>query len=118
MVSLFRQIIQQNPPLQSLSITSFGPMIEINENNGELILEILLNSNIESIINFNIGNNSSWFKHPFTKEERFSNVELLTEFISKQAGLQNITLDSILTSIATLKILTMIAENYSIMSNI
>ena len=85
MVSLFRQIIQQNPPLQSLSITSFGPMIEINENNGELILEILLNSNIESITNLNLGSNSSWFMHisVLTREEKTKNVDLLTELIVK-----------------------------------
>ena len=62
------------------------------ENIGELILEALLNSNIESINDLNLFNNPSWFRHPDTKEEIFSNVALLAELISKQAGLQHLNL--------------------------
>ena len=40
------------------------------ENIGELVLEALLSSNIDTITDLNIGVNESWFKHPDTKEER------------------------------------------------
>ena len=59
-----------------------------NENVGELILEILLNSNIDSIIELNLSENESWFKKPNSTEERTSSVDLLVELISKQPGLE------------------------------
>jgi len=46
-------------------------------NFGELVMETLLNSNIETIIDLNLGYNSSWFYHPDTKEEVGDNLELL-----------------------------------------
>ena len=62
------------------------------ENISEHILEALLNSNIESINDLNLFNNPSWFRHPDTKDEISSNVDLLAELISKQAGLQHLNL--------------------------
>ena len=46
MVSLFRQITQSNPPIQVLNMYQFSGALDINENNGELILEALLSSSI------------------------------------------------------------------------
>ena len=57
------------------------------ENMGELVLETLLSSNIDSITNLNLDGNFSWFKHRATNEERSSNVDLLAELISRHAGL-------------------------------
>ena len=56
---------------------------EDSENIGELVLEILLSSSIDSIADLNLGVNSSWFR-----EDREGNADLLAELISKQAGLQ------------------------------
>ena len=61
-------------------------------NIGELVLEILMSSNIDSITNLNLRSNESWFKNPNTEEERSGNVDLLVELIAKQAGLQKIYL--------------------------
>ena len=36
------------------------------ENIGELVLETLLSYNIDRIVNLNLGENTSWFKHPDT----------------------------------------------------
>ena len=57
------------------------------ENIGEFVLETLLSSNIESITDLNLRDNRSWFN-----EESLSNVSLLAELISKQTGLQNISI--------------------------
>ena len=64
------------------------------ENIGELILETLLSSNVDTITDLDLSGNSSWFKHPDTGEERSSNVDLLTELISKQTEIQNLNLGS------------------------
>ena len=63
------------------------------ENIGELILEALLSSNIDSITDLNLVNNYSWFKNPNTREERSGNIDLLVELILKQASLQKIDLN-------------------------
>ena len=60
------------------------------ENIGELVLEVLLSSNIDSITDLGLSGNESWFKNPNSLEERSYNVDLLLELISKQAGLQKI----------------------------
>ena len=62
------------------------------ENIGELVLETLLNSDINTITDLNLSLNSSWFKHPDTGEERPSNVELLAELITKQASIKHLNL--------------------------
>ena len=62
------------------------------QNIGELILETLLSSNINSINDLNLSYNSSWFNNPNTGEERSGNVDLLVELILKQASLQKIDL--------------------------
>ena len=49
MVSLFRQIIQQNPQIEVLNMNSFKCDSDVNENIGEIVLETLLSSNINSI---------------------------------------------------------------------
>ena len=54
-----------------------------NQNIGELVFETLLNTNVESIIDLNLGGNYSWFGHPYTKEERSGNIDLLAELISR-----------------------------------
>ena len=80
-VSLLRQIIQQNPPIQVLDMSSFSKKEDREENIGELVFETLLNSNIESITDLNLRENRSWFWNPVTREERSSNVDLLAELI-------------------------------------
>ena len=92
MVSLLRQIIQNNPQITVLKMDQFSYVSHDNENIGELVLEIFLNSSIESVTDLYLNDNKSWFTHPRTKEERSGNVELLLELISKQAGLQKIDL--------------------------
>ena len=102
--SLFRQMVQHNPPIQVLNMESFSLNRDYNENIGELILEALLTSNIDSIINLNLRNNNSWFKHP-------SNVDLLAEVITKQSGIKHINLSfNSFSSNATQKMLTRIAD--------
>ena len=49
MVTLLRQIVQRNPPITDLDMHGFSTERDNNENIGELILEILLNSSIETI---------------------------------------------------------------------
>ena len=43
---------------------------DIEESMGEFVLEALLSSNIDNIAELNLNGNSSWFKHPDTKEEK------------------------------------------------
>ena len=80
-VSLFKQIIQQNPPIQILNMKLFSGNSDREENICESILETLLNSNTDYITDLNLNDNLSWFWNLDTKEERPSNVELLTELI-------------------------------------
>ena len=61
-------------------------------NIGELVLEILLSSNVNTITDLDLSGNSSWSKHPDTGNERSSNVDLLAELISKQAEIQHLNL--------------------------
>ena len=70
----------------------FSAYSDYEENIGELVLEILLSSNIDSITDLSLSYNLSWFKNPITKEERSGNVDLLVELISKQARLHRISL--------------------------
>lgn len=58
---LFRQIIQQNPPLENLSFSGFSEESDRNQNIGSFILEAILNSRIQSIKELNLESNSSWF---------------------------------------------------------
>ena len=75
-----------------------------DQNIGELVLEILLNYSVDSIIDLNLGNNESWFKHP-------GNVDLLTELISRQTRLQILSLSrNYFSSNATQTLLTKIAD--------
>ena len=60
MVSLLRQIIQLNPPITSLDMMNFSSDRDQNEI-GELVLEILLNSSIDTITHLNLSHNISWF---------------------------------------------------------
>ena len=89
---MFRHIIQRSPPIKVLNLYSFSFDKDRDENLGELFLETLLSSSIDSITDLILGGNSSWFQHPDTKEERSVNVDLLAELISKQISLQQIDL--------------------------
>ena len=74
-------------------------------NIGEVILEALLTSSIDLIVDLNLGHNKSWFKHP-------ENANLLAEVISKQSGIKHINLScNEFSSDATQKILTRIADH-------
>ena len=76
---------------------------EKDQNIGELVFEILLNSRVESITDLNFGNNTSWFMG----EEKSGNIDLMTEFISRQTNLQTFYFNrNELSSNATKKILT------------
>ena len=55
--SLFRQIIENNPPIQDLIMSSFSWVEDIHENIGELILESLLSSSINSITKLHLDGN-------------------------------------------------------------
>ena len=80
---------------------------------GQLYLETLLNSNIESITEIRLEGNSMWF------EENENNVELLGEFISKQTCIQHLNLgQNKFSSNATLTILTRIADHPSTSSSL
>ena len=90
----------------------FSSYNDANEKIGEVILEALYTSNIDSIIDLNLGSNSSWFKHP-------SNAELLAEVIYKQSGIQHININcNDFSSDATQKILTRIADHPSTTSKV
>ena len=82
LVSLFRQITQNNPPIQLLNMNDFSSDRDSNMNMGEFVLEALLGSNIQSITDLNLYGNSSWFKNPETQEEKSGSVDLLVELIS------------------------------------
>ena len=69
-------------------MSGFSQGNDKNENIGELVLEILLSSNIDSITVLDLSSNSSWF----TGEARSGNIDLLVELITKQTGLQKINL--------------------------
>ena len=57
MVSLLRQILHNNPPIEVLSIWGLCQNYDKNENIGELVLESLLASRIDSITDLNLSNN-------------------------------------------------------------
>ena len=64
-------------------MSKFSGEKDQDQNIGELVLETLLNSRINTIIFLNLSKNFSWFWHPVTNEERFENVNLMSELISK-----------------------------------
>ena len=92
LVSMFRQIIQHSPPVQVLNMKEFSADKDREENIGELVLETLLNSNVDTITDLDLSGNSSWSKHPDTEDERSSNVNLLGELIFKQAEILHLNL--------------------------
>ena len=61
MVTLLRQIVQRNPPITNLNLQRFSGNNDHDINIGELVLEILLNSSIDTIIDLNLSENRSWF---------------------------------------------------------
>ena len=77
LVSLFRQNIQNSPPIEVLNMSGFSGNSDKVENICELVLESLLSSNIDSVTNLNLSYNQSWFKHPDTEEEKSGNINLL-----------------------------------------
>ena len=97
-------------------MNSFSLSNDEVQNIGELVLETLLSYSVDSIIDLNLGFNSSWFSHPVTKEERSGNIDLLTELISRQTRLQILNLSkNLFSSNATQTLLTKIAD---VISNI
>ena len=52
--SLFRKIIQHNPLIEVLNIETFSYNEDRNQNIGELILEALFTSSIDSIVDLNL----------------------------------------------------------------
>ena len=70
MISLLIQIVQSSPPIAILDMSYFCNDINVKENMGELVLEALLSSNIDTITDLNLRSNKFWFKHPDTHEER------------------------------------------------
>ena len=92
LVNLFRQIILNNPSIEVLNMLEFSMNNDYVENIGELVLESLLSSKIDTIKNLNLGDNMSWFYKSDTREESSDKINLLAELISKQAGLQEINL--------------------------
>ena len=83
-----------------------------SDDSGEVVLEALLTSSIESIIDLDLSGNSPWFQNP-------GNVDLLAEVISKQAGIHHIKLcDNKFSSDATQKILSRIADHPSTTSKL
>ena len=61
LVNLFRQIILNNPPIQALDMDAFSRKEDKVENIGELVLESLVSSRIDSIKYLNLCDNGSWF---------------------------------------------------------
>ena len=55
LVLLFREIMQNRPPLTHLSLYDFIHLKEVNESEGDIILKALLNSSISTIQNLNLG---------------------------------------------------------------
>ena len=83
-----------------------------------LILEPLLNSNVDSIADLNITNNLYWFNESYQGDVH-NNVVLLSELITKQAGLLKINLEgNLFCSKATKLIVTTIAEHPSTSSKL
>ena len=122
MASLFRQIIQQDPPIKVLNMQCFSAIYD-RKNIGEIVLEALLSANINTITDLNLRANRSWFKpclkHPDTREERSDNVAILAYLIIKHADLQHIDLGAnYFSSISTKQILTKISGNPSTRSKI
>ena len=107
---LFRQIIQQNPPLEVLNLRCYSDKNDRFQNIGEFILESILDSRIKSIRHLYLALNSSWFQHPDTLELNVSNENILSEIIAKQVDLEDLNLGKNgLSSNATQQILTRIA---------
>ena len=61
---------------------------------GEIIIESLFSSNIDSITDLKLSGNESWFKNSSTNQEICNNADLVSEIISKQAGIHHINLSS------------------------
>ena len=83
LAKLFREIIQNNPPLTHLRMMRFSGRRDGNESAGEIILEALLNSSIITIEELNLFQNSSWFENPRTSAEREGTVDMLADIICK-----------------------------------
>ena len=61
MVNLLRQIVQCNPQITVLNMSYFSDDKDELNNIGELVLEILMSSSINSITYLNFFDNKSWF---------------------------------------------------------
>ena len=83
MATLLRLIVQRNPPIVELIMHNYSDRYNRDENIGDLVFEILLNSSIDSITILSFFSNHSWFKIPYKREEKSGNIDLLVELISK-----------------------------------
>ena len=79
LANLFGQIIQQNPPLKQLNLSQFTGGGYCT---GELILQSLLNSSINSIVDLNLSGNRALF---MDGRRGASNLNKLIEIINKQS---------------------------------
>lgn len=90
---------------------SFSYNKDIEQNIGELVLDALLSSNIDSITDLDFKNNNSWFTHPETEAQIRGNADLLAELIFKQPGLKQLDLsNNYFSYYATKAVLTRIAN--------
>ena len=108
---LFRQIVQNNPPIIHLDLSGNNNYSDDNEENaGEIILEALVNSQISSIQNLQLGNNKEWFNNGNDANEGV--VDMLVEVISKQSScLQTLNLFlNEFSGVSTEKIVSKIAD--------
>ena len=61
LASLFRDIMQNSPPLTHLNFERFSKPEEYNGITGQIIMEAILNSSICSLQHINFNCNKSWF---------------------------------------------------------
>ena len=67
LAGLIREIVQHKPPLTHLDLYDFSKDNDSDQSAGEIILEALLNSSINTIQDLDLSNNYSWFSIGDTK---------------------------------------------------
>ena len=63
MAGMLREIIQNNPLLTHLNLNLFSNENDRDQSAGDIILEALHNSSINTIQDLNLGFNRSWFEN-------------------------------------------------------
>ena len=66
-VTLLRQIVQNNPPIIVFNMVEFSRSSDHIENIGKLVFEILMSSSINSITDINFNTNEYWFCKPIIR---------------------------------------------------